>query len=98
MLEKYLLERELSIPHTDLDAEILSSPEKLQCVAGVWVGEGKKGIKLAVEARIMKLREEIELRAPPQEVIVLRQSIVDLASLLEDFENYAQENERRIKE
>lgn len=95
-LEQYLLQRELLHPYKDLSAEILDSPEKLQKVAGVWVGSGKEGIKLAVEARIMHLRDEIALRALPVEVPVLRQAIAELTTLLDDFENFYQENTRRI--
>lgn len=95
-LEQYLLSRELTEPDRDLDTEILDTPELLSKAAAAWL-DSKEGIRLVVRSRLMKVRQELIFTAIPQEVPVLRQALLELANLLDDFERYANENARRIE-
>lgn len=95
-LEQYLLARGLSEPDRDLDTEILETPELLAKAAAAWV-DSKEGIRLVVRSRLLKIRQELIFDAIPQEVPVLRQAVMELAGLLEDFERFAAENARRIE-
>lgn len=92
-LEKYLLERGLHEPDRELDREILETPDLLAKAHTAW-SHGKEGIHLVVRSRLMKIREELIFRCVPQEVPVLRQALVEVASLLDDFERYAEAHKR----
>lgn len=96
-LEKYLLDRGLSEPDRELDREILETPELLAKAATAW-SHGKEGILLVVRSRLMKIRQELLFKAVPQEVMVLRQALVEVASLLDDFERYSEANTRGIEQ
>jgi len=95
-LEQYLYTRGLTEPDRDLDTTILDTPELLAKAGAAWV-DNKEAIQLVVRSKISKLREELELRAIPQEVPVLRQAIVELVGLLDDFQRYAEEHKRRTE-
>jgi len=82
-LEKYLFERELT---EDKFKGKLDSLEELQKVATLW-NNNKDTIKLMVLKKIEVIKNRIVYDAVPQETIVLRQSIVELAGLLDDFES-----------
>src|SRR4051812_10146397 len=96
-LEHYLLDRELQEPDRDIDREILETPDLLAKAATAW-SHGKEGIRLVVRSRLMKIRQELLFKAVPQEVMVLRQSLVELAALLDDFERYSNAHERGIEQ
>jgi hypothetical protein len=94
-LEQFLLDRKLTQPLTD--TEILDTPEKLSRAAAAWQ-DSKEGITLVLNAKIAALREYVSDKAIPQEVTVYRQAIVEIAGILSDFERYAAENARRLKQ
>lgn len=96
-LEKYLFKRKLTEPDRDLDREILETPDLLAKVHTAW-DHGKEGIRLVVRSRLMRIRQELIFRALPQEMVVLRQALVELASLLDDFERYSEANKRGIEQ
>lgn len=94
-LEKYLLERKLHEPDRDLDREILETPDLLAKAHTAW-DHGKEGIRLVVRSKLMKIRKELIFKAVPQETVVLRQALVEIASLLDDFERYAEAHKRGL--
>ena len=95
-LEQYLLERGINIHESKLDPKITESDEKLANIAGTWAS-GNEEIKMVIRARMAQIRERIIVNALPVEVPVLRQALVELAGVIEDFEKYTAEFEERQK-
>lgn len=106
LLEKYLIERGLFQP-TDLvksivsgkkdvpvGEEILNNEELLAQCAGMYQNN-QRALEAVIRARILPLVLELVLRAYPQETIVLRQSILEIAAILDDLKKYNDEYTRR---
>lgn len=106
LLEKYLIERGLFQPTDVVKAimsgqkevpvgeEILNDDDLLARVAGMYQ-TNRSALEAVVRARIYPLVMELVMRAYPQETIVLRQSILEIASILDDFKKYSDEYNRR---
>jgi hypothetical protein len=95
-LQAYLIERNLYEPNVDVDALILDDEQLLHEIADLWRGH-RKAIERLLQSRLQPIREEIVLKAHPAEVMPLRQSIVEVASIADMLERYAAEHERRTK-
>jgi hypothetical protein len=73
---------------------VLSDDNTLKAVGDMWNGN-KRLIVLVLQARINAIGKKILENAIPEEVIVLRQSLVELGALVTDFERYQAEATRR---
>ena len=104
-LEQYLMERDivdfdvLTVQHINGQvptgqASVTLNEEVLAKVANTWEN-GKDAITAVISARIKPLIIEAGLTAEPQEVMVIRQCIKELTSVLDDFEALHLENVRR---
>lgn len=106
LLEKYLIERGLFQPTDVVKAivsgqkevpvgeEILNDDDLLGRVAGMYQ-TNRSALEAVVRARIYPLVVELVMRAYPQETIVLRQSILEVSAILDDFKKYSDEYNRR---
>lgn len=96
LLEQYLFARGLVDPKLDPNKAILENDELLGKIANAWNNKDFQDAMLAViRVRLDAIREELLFKAIPQEVLVLRQSLIDVASIIPDFEKYAEEHKRR---
>jgi len=84
-LSKYLLERGVNITSNDLDPKITEDTVLLGKVAGAWK-TNKEEITAVIQARMNRIREDLILNCIPQETVVLRQVLVELAGIIDDFE------------
>lgn len=106
LLENYLLNRPLFEPKNIVDAvisgktevsigeEVLNNDELLTKCAGIYQ-DNQKTLEAVIRSRMFPLIVELVLSAEPQETIVIRQSILELAGLLDDFKKYHEEFLRR---
>lgn len=96
-LSEYLLSRGLSLDPAVIEGDydaVMSNEALLQEAAELWTAH--KGLITAIlQARINALGRQILIKAIPQEVIVLRQAVVEVGALTDDFEKYKGEWERR---
>ncbi len=96
-LTEYLLKRELVLKPTDIDKdEILEDDNVLTSVSGVW-GSHHETITKVIQQRVNAIAKRLIADTIPEETIVLRQSLVELSAILDDFKGYADEMERRSK-
>lgn len=96
LLQRYI-ERKLIEPSTDHRQEVFDNAELLEGAAGVWRGS-KHILEGVIRARIAQIQHEIVAEAEPYELLFLRQAMVEVAFIFDDFEAYARESERRKKE
>src|SRR3990167_5687826 len=107
LLEQYLFNRGLFEPakigqniiegqQEVVGGEILSNDDLLSKVSNLWTSN-KEAIIAVVKARILTNITELILKAFPQETIVLRQIILELSQILNDFEKYSNEHLRRVE-
>ena len=97
LLYKHLIQTGLYEPNTDFDAAILENDALLSEIAAIWQGhEGT--IKAIVQARLQPIREELVMNAHPASVLILREVMLELSALYQDFERYTAEYERRKKD
>lgn len=106
ILEKYLIGRGLFEPTTVVKAiisgkkevpigeEILNNDDLLAQCAGMYQNN-QRALEAVIRARIFPLVVELVLRAYPQETIVIRQSILEISAILDDFKKYSDEYTRR---
>lgn len=94
LLESYLISRGLYDPKQDTKKEILENEALLSAIAGAWNND-KEAIQTVVRARLDVIRDTLLLEAVPQEVMVLRQALLEVAAILTDFESYYEEYQRR---
>lgn len=73
---------------------ILHDTEKLAKVAGL--SNFKGALQDVIRVRCLKLQRILVMSAVPEEVVVLRQAIVELSKVLEDIDMYRKEYERRV--
>lgn len=97
ILEKYLYQTGLYDPKRDMSEEILADRELLAQVAELWKSN-EKVIRAVIQARLSPIREELVMNATPPEVLVLRQALVEVAAIITDFQRYAAEHNRRLKD
>ena len=97
-LSKYLKERGIQFhqPQVNLFGDSEDAGERLKNAAQAW-DTNEAGIRAVIEHRMSDIRKELLLSALPEEVIVLRQSLADLASLFDDFSKASEENKKRAK-
>lgn len=93
-LERYLYNRRVDINDGKKPLEISENEALLAEVAGAWKTD-KNAIQAVVRARLDALREKLIFSALPQEVPVIRQAMVELAGVLEDFETVYNEYANR---
>lgn len=105
-LEEYLTKRGLFEPTKVIKAvmsgqkevpvgdEILNDSDMLAKVAGMWQSN-QPVLEAVIRARIYPILVDLTMSAFPQETIVLRQSILELAEVLNDFKRYNDEHIRR---
>ena len=107
LLEQYLFSRGLFVPaqigQNILDGqegvvggEILNNDDLLEKVSNSWTSN-KEAITAVIKARILSNITELILKSFPQETIVLRQVILELSQILNDFEKYSNEHLRRVE-
>src|SRR3990167_3453434 len=106
LLEQYLFNRGLFIPaqigqniiegQETVGGEILSNDDLLSKVSNLWTSH-KEAVIAVIKARILTNITELVLKAFPQETIVLRQVILELSQILNDFEKYSNEHLRRVE-
>ena len=107
LLEQYLFNRGLFNPaqigqniiegqEGAIGGEILSNDDLLEKVSNSWTSN-KEAITAVIKARILSNITELILKAFPQETIVLRQVILELSQILNDFEKYSSEHLRRVE-
>lgn len=89
-----LMEGKKDVP---VGADILADDELLAQVAGLYMDK-RKALEAVIAARLLPMVMELSVKAFPQETIVIRQSMVDIISLLDDFARYTAEYQRRTKE
>jgi len=96
-LSDYLLNRGLSLDPVEVDKAfdpILASPELVKEAAELW--ETKQPlITMVLQARINAIANLILTKAPPQEVLVLRQALVEIGAIVDDFNRYKGEYGRQ---
>ena len=107
LLEQYLFNRGLFNPakigqniiegqESVIGGEILSNDDLLEKVSNSWTSN-KEAITAVIKARILSNIAELVLKSFPQETIVLRQVILELSQILNDFEKYSSEHLRRVE-
>lgn len=95
--ERYLETRGVDIASMPMPKSITENNDTLARVAGAWK-TNRAEIEAVVMARIAELREELILRAAPYEVVILREKIVQLLAIFDDFEKLTAEFDRREAE
>ena len=93
-LEEYFLSRDIDL--TKDKQSLLEDDNLLNIAATAW-GANQDGIQAVIEDRMQKIRHEIIFSCTPYELIPLREKLVVLAQLLEDFENAHIENTKRVQ-
>lgn len=95
-LSEYLKKRGIVFhqPQVNIFSESEDAAERLQKAAQAW-DTNEEGIRAIIEHRLSIIRKEMLLDAVPEEVVVLRQSLADLASLFDDFGKASEENKKR---
>lgn len=102
---EYLVARELQEPneidlfnadeHGKPTADpIFDDEEMLERAAGVW-NDQETVIRKMLLRRIRALRSYLEYSAQPQEVPIVREKMMELATLVDDFQKASQEMQRR---
>lgn len=97
LITQLILSRGLFDPKYDPDETILASNELLALVAGAWRGS-QQAITEVVKARIYKIEKDMVGNATAAEVIILRQAMLEVAFIVDDFIAYEQTFARREKE
>lgn len=98
-LAEYLLARGIRLEPTAIDAKtdpILQNAELLQAAAETWQGK-ENIITQTIQARVNAIANRIQTDATPYEVTPLRDCLVEVAAIIDDFRRYAAEHDRRTK-
>lgn len=94
-LSEYLRARGLNLDPTLIDQDLVLSDTLLtKEIAELW-GSRSNAIKAVLQARINAIAKDILEKAIPEEVSVLRQSLVEIGAIVNDFESYVAEQKRR---
>ena len=93
-LATYLNNRGVIILERKNPLEITENEQLLAEVAGAWESN-QQAIRAVVQARCDVLREKILISDIPYEVPVSRQALIELAGILQDFENMHTEYSKR---
>ena len=96
-LSEYLRARGLSLDPTEI-AEgldpVLCNEALIREASELWTSK-EALIRLVLQARINSIGKVILEKCQPEEVLVLRQAIVELGAIVNDFEGYKAEHGRR---
>lgn len=97
-LSSYLRNRKLNLSplysNERKDPIFDAEDDTLNKLATMWTNYHKE-IKTFIQRRLNQIQEDLVMKAKPEEVVVLRQAIVEIAVLLDEFEQISQEAERR---
>lgn len=98
LINKYLLERGLWKPVSGISKgesnDILDDPDKLAQVAGLFETFAKP-LAWVLEEKIKKMALELIREAVPQEVIIIRQNMIEVSSIYDELEQYSIEYTKR---
>ncbi len=97
LLSNYLIKRGLNLDPVSVQAKadpVMDDPEMLKGVVEMW-GTHQTAITAVLQARINAIAYEILTTCTPEEVIVSRQSLVELGAIITDFISYSSEQEKR---
>jgi len=94
-LSEYLRTRGLNLDPQTVDEDLVLTEEGLtKEVSDIWLGH-KNAVVAVIQARVNALARTLLTKALPEEVLVLRQSMVELGAIIGDFERYHAEAQRR---
>lgn len=94
-LSEHLRSRGLNLDPVNIDEDpVLDNEGAVEAVAGVWEGNAHY-IRLVIQARLNAIGKNLIYRAIPEEVPVLRQALVEVSAIINDFERYSEEHRRR---
>lgn len=96
-LSEYLRNRGLSFDPVEIskgEDPILSNEMLLKEATELWESKNSL-IRLVLQARINAIAKHILEKATPEEVLVNRQSLVEIGAIIKDFEAYKAEYGRR---
>lgn len=93
---KYLNARGIEVINRQKPLEITNSEELLAEVAGIW-RTSKEALKAVIQARCDIITNKLIFESLPYETVILRQALLELSGILEDFENIFQEFNNREK-
>jgi len=96
-ISEYLRARGLTLQPLTKDAEIdtvLNNEELLNGAVNAW-NNYERAITAVVQSRVNSIAMELLTKASPEEVVVMRQSLVELGAILKDFQVYVAEANRR---
>ena len=99
-LEQYLLSRGITLDPLEIEKGedlVLKNGELLKEVSEIWTGH-KGAVTAVLQTRINAIVKEIINKATPPETIVLRQALVEIGAILNDFDKYSAEYARRDTE
>ncbi len=94
---KYLNARGIEIINRQKPLEITNDEELLSDVAGIWKTT-REAVTAVIQARCDIIVNQLIYKALPYETVVLRQALIELGGILEDFENIFQEFNNREEE
>lgn len=87
---KYLNARGIEIINREVPLEITNDEELVADIAGVWK-TSNEGIRAVIQARCDILTNKLVFDCLPYEVPIIRQTLIELGGILEDFEKISQE-------
>lgn len=94
-VSEYLRKRGLSFDPTVVEQDpILDSPELTKEASELWTSK-ENLIRLIIQARVNAIGKHMLDKAIPEEVLVLRQALVEIGALVDDFAKYKGEHGRQ---
>lgn len=93
-LKKFVLKPGLVQPGHDWDKAILENDALLEEIAGLWIGH-EKAITALIKSRMYAIEQEMIAEIVPEELLIYRQAMVEIAIIGDDFKRYAEEWRRR---
>lgn len=93
---KYLNARGIEIINRQKPLEITDSEDLLSDVAGVWK-TSREAVTAVIQARCDIITNKLVFNSLPYDTVILRQSLLELTGILEDFENMSHEFNNREK-
>ncbi len=96
-ISDYLYQRGLDLDPIKVESDpILEDEDRLREAADMW-NEHQNALRLVIQARVNAIGKHLLNKAIPQETIVLRQALVEVGAIVDDFVKYSSEWERRSK-
>lgn len=97
LLERLLISRGLAAPNSKPDDAILANEEMLARIAGMFKTYEKEIIAL-VDSRLTPIKHALIFECAPAETMVLRQALLEVASIYDDAKKYNDEYDKRERE